>query len=575
MKTGIIAALFLWCAISHPVSAQITPLQNNSSRENLFGSDGSARYYSINVPPGYGRLVVKTSSFDVGDCDVYLRLGSLPTTTIHDAASEGPGNNEEVIVSSPASGTWYIMLFAYSTYLSLHFEVLYDGTIDTNVSVGNKAWDVSLDGSMNSSPCLAPDGTIYAATYAGDLWAIQSNGTAKWHKYVGSVSATPALASDGTIYIVNESGQLIALVSSGTQKWIFSRKTHKAHPVALARDGTIYVPSNGNSLYAVVPDGSLKWQFAVESGYGVSAPPVIGSDGTIYCGFYHPNISAGILYAIRSDGTEKWRFNLPGKITSPAIDATGAIIFGSPAPVSKVYAVQSNGVKKWESRVAGGILSSGCYVYSAPVVSTDGTIYVSSNSRLTALSPSDGREKWHYDNNILLPEFDRANGPAVDSNGTIYFGSLGIFGAGDFYAIKPDGTLAWKYDVGGEVASPPIIMTNSVIFATANGSRKLYSLRTAGEPSQSVWPISRQNAANTASLEIGQTVTRPRLTISRNGKQIVFSWPATPGFLLESGPSPTSTIWTVVEGSPVPARNQYILATSPPPSTHFYRLRKP
>ncbi len=569
------AVLFAVVVFGNGALAQITELQNNGSRDNLFAGEGSARYYSINVPPGYRRLVVKTSGDDVGDCDIFVRLGSLPTTRTYDASSESEGNDELVTVTNPASGTWYIMLYAYSTYLSLHFEVLYDGSTDTNVSPGNKVWDVSLDGSMTSSACLAPDGTIYAATETGDLWAVQSNGTALWHKSIGSVSATPALASDGTIYVVRNTGQLLALAPSGSTKWTFTGTTHGSHPVGVSKDGTIYVPSNGNALFAVNSGGTLKWQFATESGYSASSPAVIGADGTIYCGFYHPNLSLGRLYAIGPDGKERWRFNATGKINTPAIDATGAVIFGCPQPVNKVYAIQSTGVKKWESSVSGGSLFSQTYVYSAPVIAPDGTIYISSNRRLIALS-SDGREKWHYDSEVLLVEFDLPNGPALDSTGIVYFGSLGVFGAGDLYAVKPDGTLAWKYDVGGEVACPPIITPDgNLVFATANGTRKLFALKAGAGPSQSVWPLSRQNAGNTATVEVGQGSGRPSLHITRSGNQLVFTWQSTPGFILESITTVTASAWATVLGNPVVVGNQFTLTTVLPPDSRFYHLRKP
>jgi outer membrane protein assembly factor BamB len=574
MKSRIFSFLVAAFAFVNSVRAQTTELQNNSSRDNLYDGTGNARYYSIQVPPGYGRLVVQTSSSDFGDCDVYLRLGNIPTTTAYDAASKSSGNNEKAVVTNPASGTWYIMLYAYTGYFSLHFEVLYDGSSGGEVSIGNKLWSVTLDGAMVSSPCLAPDGTLYAATETGDLWAINSDGTAKGHRSIGSVSANPALASDGTLYVVEGEGKLVALLPSGSTKWTFGPTVHGEHSVAVSKAGTIYVPSNGNALFAINPDGNLKWQFAVENGYAASAPAIVGSDGTIYCAFYHPNLKAGRLFAIHPDGTESWRYNLAGKINTPSINAAGSIIFGSPEPVRKVYAIQSNGAKLWESSVIGGSYYSESYVFSAPVIATDGTIYISSNRRLLALAPSDGHEKWHYDSDVLLVEFSRPNGPAIDSNGTVYFGSLGDFGAGILYAIKADGTLAWKYDVGGEIACAPIVITNAVIFGTANGSRSLFALKTDGKPSSSVWPVSRQNAANTASLEIPQIVDRPRLTTAKNGSQIFFTWQGA-GFVLESAPLVSSGAWTAVSETPVLLRNIYTLSTSPTTATRFYRLRKP
>jgi outer membrane protein assembly factor BamB len=560
--------------------AQVTPIQNNYSRDNLFDATEGKRYYSITVPSGYSRLRVQTRSSDDGDCDVFVRLGSLPTIGTYDARSIQSGNNEEVTVQNPLPGTWYVMLYAYSGYFGLHLEVLYDGTINTNVSPGNKVWDVSLGGSMSSSPCLAPDGTIYAATSEGELWAIQSSGVALWHQSVGNLKAAPTLAADGTIYVVRETGQLKALSSSGTTKWTFAITTHPSYPVALSTDGTIYVPEIGNALLAINPDGTLKWKFTVESGYIACSPPVVGKDGTIYGGFYNSNSRLGRVYAVRPDGTARWSFPVAGKIDTPAIDSEGSIIFGSPNPTKKVYAIRANGTQKWESTVSGGVYYSDCYIFSAPVVGTDGTVYISSNRRLIALSPSDGKVKWNFDTDVLLVEFDTPNGPALDSTGNIYFGSLGIFGSGNLYAVKPDGTLAWRYDAGGEVASPLIITPDgNVIFATESGTRKLFAVKASGEPSGSVWPVSRQNGANTGSLQVEGV--RPRLTVKRDGNQLIFTWQAIPGFVLEFAPTVITSVWTPVVGTPVLAGNRYTLIIPTPIGSRFsttfryYRLRMP
>jgi len=50
-------------------------------------------------------------------------------------------------------------------------------------------------------------------------------------------------------------------------------------------------------------DGTLKWTFETDS--SIESSPAIGPDGTIYIGNH-----ANILYAVNSDGTEKWRFKV-------------------------------------------------------------------------------------------------------------------------------------------------------------------------------------------------------------------------------------------------------------------------
>lgn len=252
------------------------------------------------------------------------------------------------------------------------------------------------------------------------------------------------------------------------------------------------------------PNNTLKWEFFVESGYVASSPPIVGGDGTVYCGFYNSGASYGRLYAINPNGTEKWHFQVNSEVNTPAIDGNGAIIFGVPNPVNMVYALNSNGTQKWASMVIGGGYFSECYVYSPPVIGLDGTIYISSNRRLTALNPTTGATKWGHNNGVALVETDYANGPVIDSNGIVYYGSLGVYGSGTLYAIDTVGLrVAWSYDVGSGIASQPIITANgNVVFGTADWSSvRVVAIKGGGTLAQSPWPSARQNPANTASQQ--------------------------------------------------------------------------
>ena len=57
--------------------------------------------------------------------------------------------------------------------------------------------------------------------------------------------------------------------------------------------------------------------------------------------------------------------------------------------------------------------------------------------------------------------------PSIDNNGIIYFGDLD----GYLYALYPDGSLKWKYDIGGWIWSCPAIAEDGTIYV---GSDKNY-----------------------------------------------------------------------------------------------------
>jgi hypothetical protein len=81
----------------------------------IAGAKNSEQFYYITVPAGQCRLEVTTTGGS-GDCDLYVRLGSKPTTTAYTRRSAGPGNYECVTIVNPAAGRWYIMLRGYSAY---------------------------------------------------------------------------------------------------------------------------------------------------------------------------------------------------------------------------------------------------------------------------------------------------------------------------------------------------------------------------------------------------------------------------------------------------------------------------
>ena len=182
----------------------------------------------------------------------------------------------------------------------------------------------------------------------------------------------------------------------------------------------------------------MKWESGVESGYVASSPPVVAPDGSVYCGFYNQGTGIGRLYAIRGNATQAWTYSVNQQINTPAVNGSGTIIFGVPSPVNEVYAVTWSGGKKWEASVNGGGFSFDCYVYSPPVIGGDGTIFVSSNRRLTALNPSTGAEKWHYDNGVVLVETEYANGPAVNKNGVVYIWLARDLWGGNHVCHKPE-----------------------------------------------------------------------------------------------------------------------------------------
>ena len=295
-----------------------------------------------------------------------------------------------------------------------HHDLRHTGLSPYNgPQTADQKWNFTT-GNLLSSPAIGVDGTIYVGSYDNKLYAINPDGTEKWHFIIGSwIGTSPAIASDGTIYVGSHDNKLYAINPDGTEKWHFTTGHRVESSPAIGSDGTIYVGSCDNKLYAINPDGTEKWHFI--TGDHIWSSPAIGSDGTIYVGS-HDNK----LYAINPDGTEKWHF------------------------------------------------ITGHYIYSSPAIGSDGTIYVGSmDDKLYAIN-SDGTEKWHF-----ITGHDVDSSPAIGADGTIYVGSMD----NKFYAINSDGTEKWHFITGSNVHFSPAIGDDRTIYIGSNDC-KLYAIGT-------------------------------------------------------------------------------------------------
>jgi serine protease len=90
-------------------------------------STGASQLYSIVVPAGSSSLTVTTSGGS-GDADLYVKAGAAPTTTSYDKASEGSTTAETATISSPAAGTYYVLVSAYSSITGVSVKATVAGS---------------------------------------------------------------------------------------------------------------------------------------------------------------------------------------------------------------------------------------------------------------------------------------------------------------------------------------------------------------------------------------------------------------------------------------------------------------
>jgi len=90
--------------------AVIEPIYVSISNISILSKQWSR--YTHYMPDGYENMTVTTSG-GLGDADLYVRHGDLPTSTTYDCRPYLKGNNESCTFDSPAQGIWYIYIYGY------------------------------------------------------------------------------------------------------------------------------------------------------------------------------------------------------------------------------------------------------------------------------------------------------------------------------------------------------------------------------------------------------------------------------------------------------------------------------
>ena len=311
--------------------------------------------------------------------------------------------------------------------------------------------------------------------------------TANWRTdLTNDVRSSAAVASDGTIYTSSDDDRLFAIDRSGDILWSFDYGAAdrawwlprlplpaRSSP-AIGADGTIYVGSDHKRLHAVNPaTGAEKWAYRTTA--AVRSSPVVGPDGTIYFGSQD-----GVFYAVKADGTLRWKFGLP--IGWPLRDIQAGATLDDAGNVYFTVSGHLISLSPTGSlRFYASLNTCSGELVSTPAVA-NGRVYVGGGSNaLYAFNATNGSPVWTRQlGGALGGVLDDAGSPAVGRDGKIYVGSTDSF----FYAFSPDGNQSWKYDTGGPINSVPVVDHSEHVFV---GSDDNYVYALDGANGQLIW----------------------------------------------------------------------------------------
>ncbi len=235
-----------------------TLLVNGVPVTGIGGAAGSDKFYRIDVPAGQLTLEIQITG-GTGDCDLYVKQGTVPTITNWDYRPFVSGNEETVDVNNPAAGTWYIMLHGYADYANLTLKATYGAVITLTDGVPV----TGIAGALNSERYYqldVPDGCT-------SLTFSISGGTGNCDLYVRAGAMPTTSVYDYRPYLTGNN-ETVAITSPHSGIWYVLLKGRQAYSgVTLLGDY-----SNIRTLVNGVPVSGLSGAEGSEVVYQINVP---------------------------------------------------------------------------------------------------------------------------------------------------------------------------------------------------------------------------------------------------------------------------------------------------------------
>lgn len=373
---------------------------------------------------------------------------------------------------------------------------------DSSAQVGEVLWTYDIDGDIYGTAAIDGDRVYIGAMNGKTFYAFKNTGELLWKSETGmSVESSPAVGPDGTIYAntilkresetadrrylaeryggfsVNELQGTIALSpDDGEVLWA-------SHSVS-GSDGSPAVTEDGERIYAGVvhnvkmraldpdldPPGKKFYAFDAKTGETIweidtkgwvfSSPAISPLDGTVYVGAaddtrsgtsYGGKGGAGEFFAISKDGKVKWKISSDSEFgASPAIffeDGEEYVI--ARTQQGHIYKLDREGDVVWERDLKVSGLGS-------PVLGADNKlIYLTTGNGLHTPYGNQLLALWSHTGEIAWTHTLSEGGgsPAVGDKGVYVLSH-----AGEFIAFSEEGEEMWKVELGDTVVQGSVAL---------------------------------------------------------------------------------------------------------------------
>jgi outer membrane protein assembly factor BamB len=334
-------------------------------------------------------------------------------------------------------------------------------SVSAGPTAGTLRWRRQLEGAVTPGPAIGPDGTIYAASNAGVLHALNPlTGQDVWtydsgHTHVDDdLSVSALVLAGGTVVWPTPGNELLGLSHTGVKLWSVKLPGQPTSPASI--DGhRIYVGDTAGVVTALDITGNDPPQqvWAVKVGAVSYASVVISDAGRLY------TTADSSLVAIDDTGAQghiAWRADPGDNITevSPGLAADGTVLLGTNG--SHEWAYRPDGTLRWRApRVI---------TYSSPSVTATGLAYVADHSgTVHVFRVSDGSEAATYRHSPA----QIWTSTVVDASYHLYYGTQN----GHVIGLDSTGTTLFDVDVGAPVDCYPALTADAhLIIGDRNGA---------------------------------------------------------------------------------------------------------
>jgi outer membrane protein assembly factor BamB len=310
-------------------------------------------------------------------------------------------------------------------------------------------WSRNFQGTP-AQPAVS-NGTIYAGTADGKLYAIDFSGNILWNVSLkGSILHTPVIANnniivgtlEGILYVLNTSGQIIRTktFTGGIA----------SPPVAFGE--VIYVPVFQEGVYAYnINQDKVEWKFTTEG--MVKNIPIVDE-----ANLYIADLSGKLYVVNRSNGIEINNFKTSGPIESYPVLYEGKIFYGNNTGEIGCYDAKKN-VLLWSFNLMEPVVGS-------PTIQDSFSIYTTAFGRVFCHNNRTGMRIWDFNTGNLI--FSTA--VIVDS----FVFVTTTTGAGDFgelYCLSVrSGNLVWVLPIPRILETAPVFWGNRLFLAARDGT---------------------------------------------------------------------------------------------------------